>query len=270
MNGVAALSLTDVRLAYGVTEVLKGISLEVRHGEMLGLVGPNGAGKSTLLNVVSGVLRPASGQVCVDGEALNELSTKERARRVAVVAQNPAVPPGFSSLDVVLMGRNPHLGLLQWESSTDIDVCKRAMELTGTWEFAERPVASLSGGERQRVFIARALAQQTDLLLLDEPTAHLDIGYQATMLDMVSTIRNEAGVTVVAAMHDLSLAAQYCDRIAALHNGVVVALGTPTEVLTEAVVSAAFGAEVTVITHPDDGTPVVLPRRKKALPKTED
>ncbi|MDA1216240.1 MAG: ABC transporter ATP-binding protein, partial [Chloroflexi bacterium] len=167
MNGVAALSVTDVRLAYGATEVLKGTSLEVRHGEMLCLVGPNGAGKSTLLNVVSGVLRPASGQVCVDGVALNGLSAKERARRVAVVAQNPAVPPGFSSLDVVLMGRNPHLGLLQWESSNDIDACKRAMELTGTWEFAERPVASLSGGERQRVFIARALAQETDLLLLD-------------------------------------------------------------------------------------------------------
>lgn len=263
MNGTPALSVTEVRLAYGATDVLKGTSLEVRHGEMLGLVGPNGAGKSTLLNVVSGVLRPGSGQVCVDGVLLNGLNTRERARRVAVVAQNPAVPPGFSSLDVVLMGRNPHLGLLQWESSNDIEVCRRAMELTGTWEFAERPVASLSGGERQRVFIARALAQETDLLLLDEPTAHLDIGYQATVLDMVSSIRSEAGVTVVAAMHDLSLAAQFCDRIAALHDGVVVALGTPAEVLTEAVVSAAFGAEVTVITHPDDGTPVVLPRRRR-------
>ena len=262
MNGTPALSVTDVRLAYGATEVLKGISLEVRRGEVLGLVGPNGAGKSTLLNVVSGVLRPASGQVCVDSAPLDGLSTKERAKRVAVVAQNPAVPPGFSSFDLVLMGRNPHLGLLQWESANDIAVCKRAMELTGTWEFAERPVVSLSGGERQRVFIARALAQQTDLLLLDEPTAHLDIGYQATVLDMVCSIRSEAGVTVVAAMHDLTLAAQYCDRIAALDDGVVVALGTPAEVLTEAVVSAAFGAEVTVITHPDDGTPVVLPRRR--------
>jgi iron complex transport system ATP-binding protein len=165
----------------------------------------------------------------------------------------------------VLMGRNPHIGLLQWESSKDIEVCKGAMELTGTWGFAERSIASLSGGEKQRVFIARALAQETDLLLLDEPTAHLDIGYQATVLDMVSSIRSEAGVTVVAAMHDLSLAAQYCDRVAMLDGGVVTAMGTPAEVLTQEVVSAAFGAEVTVIAHPDDGTPVVLPRRRRKL-----
>ena len=263
MNGTPALSITDVRFTYGATEVLKGASLEVRHGEILDLVGSNGAGKSTLLNVVSGVLRPAAGQVCVDGVPLEGLSSKERAKRVAVVAQNPAPPPGFSSLDVVLMGRNPHLGLLQWESSTDIEVCKSAMELTGTWEFAERPIASLSGGEKQRVFIARALAQEADLLLLDEPTAHLDIGYQSTVLDMVSNVRNEAGVTVVVAMHDLSLAAQYCDRVAVLDGGVITALGTPAEVLTQEVVSAAFGAEVTVITHPDDGTPVVLPRRRR-------
>ena len=259
MNHVTPLRTEDLYFSYGTTAILQGISLEVREGEMLGLVGPNGAGKTTLLRIISGTLKPQTGEVYLDGANLRQLRPRDRARRVAMVPQNPAVPQGFTALEVVLMGRNPHLGLLQWEGAEDLEVCRRVMELTSTWEFAHRLISTLSGGERQRVFIARALAQEARLLLLDEPTAHLDIGYQADILDTIENIRREARITVVAAMHDLTLAAQYCNRMAALHQGIIFALGRPEEVLTPEVVSVAFGAEVSITKHPVHQTPVVLP-----------
>jgi iron complex transport system ATP-binding protein len=178
---------------------------------------------------------------------------------VAVVPQNPSLPDGFTALEVVLMGRNPHLGFLQWEGPRDLAIARRAMELTDTWMFAERPITSLSGGERQRVLIARALAQEAPLLLLDEPTAHLDIAYQSAIFDTVERIRGEAGITILAAMHDLTLAAQYCHRIALLHRGRVFAQGRPEEVLTPEIIGEAFGARVAIVRHPLKGTPAVLP-----------
>lgn len=262
MNVKTKITVENITFSYGSTVVLNKVSLDVKQGEMLGLVGRNGAGKSTLLNVMAGLAHPESGKVSVDGASLSDFNHKERAKRVAMVAQNPAVPPGFSSLDIVLMGRNPHLGLMQWESAYDLEICRKAMDLTQTWDFAERTVTSLSGGERQRVFIARALAQQTPLLLLDEPTTHLDIGYQSEVLDTVKDIQRGAEVTVVAAMHDLSLAAQYCDRLAVLGKGKVVALGPPQEVITAEILSDAFDAEIIIVPHPDGASPIVMPRRK--------
>ena len=248
-----------VGFSYRDQPILSGMSLEVERGEMVGLVGPNGAGKTTFLKIVTGILSPDGGEVFIQGSPLTSLRARDRARLVAMVHQNPTVPIGFSAFNVVMMGRNPHLALLQWEGPRDMDVCRRVMELTGTAEFAQRHVTQLSGGELQRVFIARALAQETPVLVLDEPTAHLDISYQTGVLDMIETIRRETGVTVLLAMHDLTLAAQYCDRVAVLHRGSVFANGRPSAVLTPEVVSQVFGATVSVVEHPVHGTPVVLP-----------
>ena len=253
------LALENIWFSYGSSAVLQGLDLKVAPGEMVGLVGPNGTGKSTLLNIASRTLKPQQGRVLLGDVDVQEMSPRQKASRVSMVPQSPAVPNGFSCLEVVLMGRNPHLGLLQWEGPRDVEIVRHAMELTGTAEFASRPIASLSGGERQRVFIARALSQEAPLLLLDEPTAHLDIGYQPAVLDLIQQVRTETGVSVLAAMHDISLAAQYCQRIAVLHQGAVYAVGTPEEVVTAEIVSQAFGAEVAISHHPVHGTPVVLP-----------
>ena len=259
MNGAVPFQATGVHFSYAQRAVLQGVDLEARRGEIIGLVGPNGSGKSTFLRVASGTLVPRQGEIMVQGRQVSALKPRDRARLVTMVQQSPAVPSGFTALDVVLMGRNPYLGLLQWEGPGDYEVCQRVMELTETWDFADRPVSSLSGGELQRVFIARALAQETPVLLLDEPTSHLDISYQTGVLDMILKVRQQTGVTVVVAMHDLTLAAQYCSRIAVLHQGVIYACGEPSEVLTSDVVSKVFGAAVSIVAHPVHGTPVVLP-----------
>ncbi|MBI2305380.1 MAG: ABC transporter ATP-binding protein [Chloroflexi bacterium] len=255
-----SLVTKDIRVLYGDNAVLQGIDLTVAGGEIMGLVGPNGAGKTTLLRVLSGSLKPQRGEVWVNGAAIGHLPPRERAKVIAMVSQNPTVPQGFTALEVVLMGRNPHLGLLKWEGSRDMEVAQWAMELTSTLEFSMRPLGSLSGGERQRVFLARALAQEAPILLLDEPTAHLDISFQCSVMDTIENVKAQTGVTVVAAMHDLTLAAQYCNRIAALNRGSIVALGCPEDVLRPELVSAAYGTEVAIISHPVHGTPVVLPK----------
>lgn len=259
MNQAPPLKAEGIRFSYGERAVLGDIDLEVQSREILGLVGPNGSGKTTFLRIMSGTLAPEAGNVSIHGQKLPSLVARDRARLVAMVQQSPAVPIGFTALEVVLMGRNPHLGLLQWEGPTDIEVCRRVMELTETWEYADRFVSSLSGGELQRVFIARAIAQETPVLVLDEPTSHLDISYQTGIFDMVEGIREKTGVSVLVAMHDLTLAGQYCHRVAALYQGSIYAVGEPSEVLTTDLVSKVFGAPVSIIQHPVHGTPVVLP-----------
>ena len=259
MKSNSVLDILNVGFAYGDAVVLKNVDLRVERGEIIGLVGPNGTGKTTLLSILAGTLKAQRGTVLLDGRSLRDLRPRDRARLVAMVPQTPVVPPGFTAAELVMMGRNPHLRLLQWEGPEDLEVCRWAMEMTDAWELAHRTVSSLSGGEKQRVIIARALAQRTDLLLLDEPTAHLDIGYQPAVLDTIQRIGREAGVTIVAAMHDLTLAAQYCHRIALLYNGVISAVGKPDEVLRPELVGEAFGSNVCVTRHPVHGTPVVLP-----------
>lgn len=253
MNGHATLSARGLHLSYGANQVLQSIDLEVKTGEVVGLVGPNGVGKTTFLRIVSGVLKPQRGVVYLGGDNLGTLRPKDRAARVAMVPQAPSAPQGFTALEVVLMGRNPHLGLLQWEGIRDLEVCRRAMALTSTWGFSQRLVSSLSGGEKQRVFIARALAQEASILLLDEPTANLDIQHQLQIMELVGGLA-QRGLTVCAAMHDLSLAARFCHSLALLHQGRVLANGPPREVLTPENIEVAFGVKSLVYRDPVTGS----------------
>lgn len=245
MKNHSHLQTDNIQLRFGSNKVLHGLSLTVEQGDIVGLIGPNGAGKTSLLNIMSGILKPQSGNIYLNGEDLWAIEAKARARKVAMVPQDPAIPEGFTVLEVVLMGRHPHLGFLQWEGITDLEVCHRVMGLTDTWAYSRRLVSSLSGGERQRVFIARALAQQAHLLLLDEPTANLDIQHQLQVMELMGSLTRQ-GLTVITAMHDLSLAARFCDRIVILFDGKILASGSPETVLTPSNLRQAFAIQAVV------------------------
>lgn len=249
----------EVSAAYGARRVLSDVSVDLHSGEILGLVGPNGAGKSTLLRVLSGVLRPTTGWVSVLGDRLDHLSERERARRVAVVAQSGVIPGSFTAAEIVMLGRTPHIGAFGRETAHDRDVVDRALALAGAGEWRDRRLAQLSGGERQRVLIARALAQEARVLLLDEPTTHLDFPAQSQVLHLARRLANEEGHGVLAVLHDLTLAAQHCDRVVLMVDGRVAAEGAPAEVLTPDRLAAAYGVAPRVVPHPDTGLPVVLP-----------
>jgi iron complex transport system ATP-binding protein len=238
---------------------LRDASLALQAGEVVGLVGPNGSGKTTLIRAVTGVLKPGTGRVRVNGLDITHLRQAALARLVAVVPQDPVLPPAFSALSCVLMGRTPHLRLLQNEGASDLHAARRAMLATDTWRFADRLLGELSGGERQRVVVARALAQETAILLLDEPTAHLDLGHQAGVLDLMRRCARDDGKAVLAVVHDLTLAARYCDRLVMLRGGVVVASGPPADVLTPELLREVYGVAVDVFPHPVTGRPVVAP-----------
>ena len=238
---------------------LRGVSLAVAPGEVLGLVGPNGSGKTTLIRAVTGAVMPLSGVLCLLGDDVSTLSQRERALRAAVVPQAPLLPDAFTALEIVLMGRTPHLRLLQNEGAGDLAAVELAMRATGTWEFADRRAGELSGGERQRVVVARALAQEAPLLLLDEPTAHLDLGHQAGVLDLVRRLCRDEQRGVLAVVHDLTLAARYCDRLVLLSAGEVAAEGSPNDVLRPDLLGSVYGAPVDVFPHPRTGRPVVAP-----------
>ena len=253
------LAVENVHFAYGSRGVLKGLDLEAAEGELVGVVGPNGAGKTTLLRLVSGALRPSKGAVRMNGSNVADLSAAKRARLVSVVPQNPQLPLSFRLLDLVLMGRNAHLGLLEWEGAGDLEIAREAMELTDIWALADRAVGTLSGGERQRALVALALAQDAPLMLLDEPTASLDLGHQAGIMDLVRSVQRERGGAVVVSMHDLTLAAQYCDRLVMIADGQSYSDGPPAAVLTMENIGAVYGASVSILSHPRGGTPVVLP-----------
>ncbi len=255
----AFLTVNQLKAGYADRLVLSGLSLEVQPGELLGVIGPNGCGKSTLIKAVSGVLKPRSGQVLLEGRDLLRMKAEERARLVGVVAQNPSLPPAFTAAEVVMFGRTPHLKAFQQEGPDDWCIVQQAMEAAACWDMAGRPVGELSGGERQRVLFALALAQQPRLLLLDEPTTYLDINYQVGMMDIAAEWLR-AGLTrgVLAIFHDLNLAAQYCNRLALLSKGQLLALGNPHEVLTTENILQAYGASVLVAPHPGNGLPTTF------------
>ena len=257
VENVAGIEVCDVWAGYGERQVIRGLNLTVERGSVTALAGPNGVGKSTLLRLLSGSLSPSRGTTRVAGADVATLSVRERARLVAVVPQNVDLPPGTAALEVVLMGRNPHMSLLSWESESDVDITIEAMRMTDTDDLLDRRVDELSGGERQRVAIAMALAQQTPVLLLDEPTANLDLAYQPAIMTLMREMAS-TGKTVVVAVHDLTLAGQFCDEVALMSGGVMHAVGKPEEVLTEVNIRKAYGADVTVLAHPSTGKPIVV------------
>ncbi|HYG58533.1 MAG TPA: ABC transporter ATP-binding protein, partial [Symbiobacteriaceae bacterium] len=218
----------------------------------------NGCGKSTLVKALSRCLRPMAGRVLLDGKDVVGLRSREIARKVAVVAQETTVEFDFTVEEVVAMGRLPHLARFRGETEQDRQVVREAMAATDTLHLAERLITSLSGGERQRVMVARALAQEPQLLILDEPTAHLDIAHQVELLDLTRRLNRERGLTVIAVLHDLNLAAQYAGRLLMMREGGRYAEGTPAEVVTEANVAAVYGSRVKVSNHPEEGTPHVI------------
>ena len=264
--------MLDVRAlsaGYGERAVLDGIDLRVDRGELLAVVGPNGCVKTTLLRVVSGVLPLASGDIALGGTSLHDIRPEAIARRVAVVPQAALLPPRFRAFDVVMMGRTPHLRLLQWESRRDAAIVRAAMDRSGCWELRDRMVDELSGGERQRVILARALAQEPELLLLDEPTSHLDLQHQVETFALVRELCAERGLAAVAVVHDLTLAAMFADRVALVRRGRNVATGSPAGVLTAERISEVYGVAVRVMAHPVSGRPIVVPEPAVAAAREE-
>jgi iron complex transport system ATP-binding protein len=253
------LAVADVEYAYGPVPALRGLSLTIEPGAFAGVVGPNGSGKSTLVKVLGGYLRPQRGRVMLGDREIHRLSPRERARRIAVVPQHAPAVFDYTALEVVLMGRSPYLPALGVEGAHDLAVAREAMRRTGTETFAGRSLGALSGGERQRVLLARALAQETPILLLDEPTTHLDVNFQIETLRLLRTLHAERGVTVLAVLHDLNLASLYCDRLLMLSAGRLAAEGPPNEVLTAGRLNEVYGAPVWCEPHPATGKPYVLP-----------
>ena len=260
MSGIVCIS---IEAGYNGTTVLEGVDLTVAPGEWVAMIGPNGAGKTTLLRVVAGAHRgPAGGRVLLDGVDVASLKQRDRALRVAVVPQSPLVPGGMTVLDYVLLGRNPYIPYFGSESTRDIAIAVDLLETLDLAGFAAREMGTLSGGEQQRVVLARALAQEAGALLLDEPTASLDLGHGQQVLEHVDALRAERKIAVLSAVHDLTLAAQYADRLVLLDRGRVVAEGTPDDVLTVDRLTRHYGASVSVL-RDETGHPVVAPRRRR-------
>jgi iron complex transport system ATP-binding protein len=247
------LDIESISFKYGTIKVLEDVTFTADRGECIGIIGPNGSGKSTLLKTLSKVLKPAAGKVVVCGKDLERYSVKELARQMAVVPQDTSIEFDFTCLEVVLMGRNPHMGRFELEGRKDLDIAKEAMTLTNTWHLRERPLSEISGGERQRVIIARALAQEPAVLLLDEPVSHLDINHQIEILTLVERLKARSGLVVIVILHDLNLAARYCDRLVLLCQNKILATGRPDEVLTQEHIRQAFHANVLIRKHPLTG-----------------
>lgn len=260
--GPVRLAAERVRLAYDDTVVVHDLDLELTDGSFTAIVGPNGCGKSTLLRALGRLLRPTGGQVLLDGRAIARTPTREVAKVLGLLPQTPIAPEGLTVADLVARGRHPHQSWVRQWSRDDEAVVAEALEWTDMAELSARPVDALSGGQRQRAWISMALAQGTDLLLLDEPTTYLDLAHQIDVLELVSRLHAERGRTVVVVLHDLNLAARYAQRLVAMKDGVLVASGTPAEVLTEQLLADVFDLEARIVPDPVTGTPMVVPVRR--------
>jgi iron complex transport system ATP-binding protein len=249
------LTLKNVGYCYGDHRVLNCVDAELREGEILGVLGPNGSGKSTLLKLMDGLLAPAEGEIRIRDRLLEDLNRFEVARDVAMVAQENYFRFSFTALEVVLMGRYPHLKRLQFEGRRDMDAAWSALEATQAVEFADRPIHELSGGERQRVLIARALAQEPRVILLDEPTSFLDLKFKREVFRLIASLSLDRGLSVVLVSHDIDLAAQYCSRLIMLKEGEVYTAGAPENVVTAEHIHAVYECPVLVDVNPQTGRP---------------
>jgi iron complex transport system ATP-binding protein len=253
------LKIQSLSVYYGSRQILHDVSLTVQSGEVLALIGPNGAGKSTLIRAVSGVIPIESGRVRTNGDDFASLTTLQRARYVATVPQAVSLPPAYTVWETVMFGRTPYLGFLGQPSKSDEEIARQSLARVSALPFADRRVGELSGGEQQRVLLARALCQSTPILLLDEPTAHLDLQYQVGLLELVSELAHKDHFAVLIALHDLNLAAHYADRIALMVAGRIKAEGKPEQVLRPELIEEAYCLPVQVVKHPFLDIPLVLP-----------
>ncbi len=254
----AKYSIHNLSAGYGDARVLHDVSLELQPSEFAAIIGPNGSGKTTLLRAMSRIPMTCSGGILLDGKDIHTVPAREFARRVAVVPQDTLVAFDFSVMEIVLMGRSPRLGRFAIEGNRDREIALEALTRTGTAHLKDRQINALSGGERQRVLVARALAQEPDVLLLDEPTSHLDISFQFEIMDLVKSLNRERGMTILAVLHDLNLASQYCDRLVMIGQGRVQADGSPDAVITADNIRRVYGAEVWVRRHPATSRPYVI------------
>ena len=258
-----AIEATHIAYAYGKQPVLHDISFAIASGDFFIIIGPNGSGKTTLLKLLSGIYRPATGQIVIGDRALGAFSRKALARRIAHVPQMIQTDFPFTVREVVLMGRSPHLGVLGMEGAQDLQLAEKAMGFTEVAHLADRKLNQLSGGECQRVYIARAICQQTDIILLDEPTASLDLAHQVRIMDLMERLRSEQGTTVVMVSHDVNLAAMYASRVLLLKDGRLLQMGQPGEVMTYGTLEEAYGCKLLVDDSPLGGFPRVtlVPQR---------
>jgi len=253
------LTTRKLTLAYDSTVIIRGLNLAIPQGQITTLVGPNGCGKSTLLRGMARLLKPKGGTVYLDGDAIAHLPTKTLAKRLGILPQSPTAPEGLTVRELVAQGRYPHQNWLQQWSQEDEFKVDAAIATTHLHDFANRPLDTLSGGQRQRAWIAMALAQDTDTLLLDEPTTYLDLAHQIEVLDLLYRLNRDANRTIVMVLHDLNMACRYSHHLVALRDGTVVAQGKPSQVVTDALVKQVFDLDSRIITDPVSGTPLCIP-----------
>ncbi|MEC3884639.1 ATP-binding cassette domain-containing protein [Halobacillus litoralis] len=252
------MSMQDLGIAYGEVKIVEDLNLHIPEGEITTIIGPNGCGKSTILKTMSRLLEPKSGTVYLDGKAIHKESTKEIAKKMAVLPQTPQAPSGLTVYELVSYGRFPHQRGFGKLTKEDRDIIEWALEVTGVQQFSEREIDALSGGQRQKVWIAMALAQGTDLLLLDEPTTYLDLAHQLEVLTLLEKLNKEEGRTIVMVLHDLNHAARFADHLVALNGGKIVKEGTAHEVMTSAVLRRVFNIDAAIVTDPRTHRPALI------------
>ncbi len=250
--------INNINGGYHKEAIINGVSLEINRGDFIGIIGPNGCGKTTLLRLMSRILVPQKGFITLEGSDICRMDLKEFCQKVAFVAQDTAINFSFSTFEIVLMGRIPHLGRLQAETKKDIAIAQNALIMTDSLYLKEKNIDEMSSGERQRVIIAKALAQEPVLLFLDEPTSHLDIGHQIQILDLLRKLNRRNNLTIVTVLHDLNLASEYCNRIVLINEGRVFKEGTPSDVLTYENIEAVYKTVVVVNNNPINSKPYVL------------
>ena len=260
----AALETKSVTLAYEQNVIAKNLSVEIPNGKFTVIVGPNGCGKSTLLRSLSRLLLPQSGEILLNGENIHSQSTREVAKKLGLLPQSAIAPNGIKVIDLVSRGRFPHQKWFQTWSEADQKAVELAMQATGVMDFAQHNVDQLSGGQRQRVWVAMALAQETSLLLLDEPTTYLDIAHQIELMDLFQDLNRIQGHTLVAVLHDLNHACRYADHLIMIKAGKVIATGSPNEIVTEDLIKQVFGLSCLILPDPISNTPLIIPRGRAA------
>jgi len=256
------IDVRSISFRYHKSWVLQNVSFQVGKGEFIGVIGPNGSGKTTLLKILYRLLAPQQGEILFELLPLKKMSRIDIAKRIAVVAQETYLLFPFRVMEIVLMGRSPYLGHLMFERERDLEIAKKAMEWTEILNLSDRPIDELSGGERKRAFIARALVQESEVILLDEPTANLDIHHQIEFLNLILSLNRERGLTIVMATHDMNIASEFCDRLILLREGRIYRTGPPEEVITQETIETVYGCEVWVDQHPVSRMPRISILRK--------